>query len=66
MPIGVVIYEFVSMNDVGSYLAEEIVVERHLTLRIDVLQIPAEAFALQSMAQRATFADITGGRFAGS
>lgn len=45
-----------------SYLAQEIVVQRHLAFGINVLQIPSEAFALQTIAKRPSFTDIASHR----
>lgn len=45
----------------STYLAQEVVIQWHLTLRVDVLQVPAEALALQSLAKLLPFADVACG-----
>lgn len=49
-----------------THLAQEEVVQRHLALRVDVLQVPAEALALEAVAQRASLTHIARGRLARS
>lgn len=49
-----------------SYLAEKVIVQRHLALRIDIFEIPSKAFAFQFVAKSPSFADITSHGFSGT
>ena len=40
------------------YLAQMEVVQRHLRLRVDVLQVPAEALALEAVAEAAALSQV--------
>lgn len=46
-----------------NYLAKEIIIQWHLTFRINILQIPAETFTFETVSQCTSFAYITGWRF---
>lgn len=43
----------------GTYFSKIVVVERHLTLRVYVFEVPPEALALEALAQRLALADVT-------